>query len=68
MDGSKEDFNIPLRMMYGHKPTEATVLEAWPWVKLTYSFTTEKMVKNVMIDPSQDMADIDKENNRLEAK
>ena len=68
MDGSKEDFNIPLRMMYGHKPTEATVLEAWPWVKLTYSFTTEKMVKNVMIDPSQDMADIDKENNLLEAK
>jgi len=67
-DGTKENFNIPLRMMYGHKPTNATVLVAWPWVQPTYSFSTDKMVKNVIIDPSQDMADIDKKNNLLQVK
>lgn len=68
MDGSKENFNIPLRMMYGHKPTNAKVLEAWPWVQPLYSFSTDKIVKSVVIDPKQYMADIDKKNNLLQAK
>jgi aminopeptidase N len=68
MDGTKENINIPLRMMYDHKPTKATVLDAWPWVQPIYSFSTSKMVKSVIIDPLQDMADINKKNNLLKAK
>ena len=67
-DGTKENFNIALRMMYGNKPTQAKVLEAWPWVQPIYSFSTDKLVKTVVIDPLQEMADIDKNNNLFEAK
>ena len=62
-DGSKEHFNIPLRMMRGHKPTSAKVLEDWGWAHPTYTFKVAKEVKSVMIDPSGFMADIDKKNN-----
>ncbi|QTD39158.1 M1 family metallopeptidase [Polaribacter batillariae] len=62
-DGSKENFNIPLRMMRGHKPTTATVLDAWGWAMPTYSLTTSKTVKSVEIDKSKLMADINLENN-----
>ena len=68
VDGTKENFNIPLRMMYDHKPTNATVLDAWPWVQPIYSFSAAKMVKSVIIDPLQNMADINKKNNLLKAK
>lgn len=64
-DGSTEAFNIPLTMMYGHKPTTAKILESWSWVKPVYTFTTEKTVKEVQIDPKHEMADVDKENNVL---
>lgn len=65
-DDTKEDFNIPLRMMLGHKPTSAKVLKDWPWAFPTYSFSTEKTIKSVAIDPSQKMADIEKTNNVFE--
>jgi hypothetical protein len=55
-------------MMYGNKPTNATVLEAWLWVQPVYSFSTDKMVKSVIIDAKQYMADIDKKNNLLEVE
>jgi aminopeptidase N len=64
-DGSEESFNIPLRMMYGHKPTTASILEAWPWVQPIYRFSTGKTVKSVEIDPTNYMADIDRTNNML---
>ena len=64
-DGSTEDFYIPLRMMYGSKPTEATSRESWSWVAPTYELKTEKPVQSVEIDPSQLMADIDKSNNAM---
>ena len=67
-DGSEEYFNIPLRMMYGNKPTEATVLEAWPWVQPRYSFSTAKTVQSVEIDPTGYLADINAENNKLEVE
>jgi len=63
IDGSTEDFNIPLRMMRGNKPTTATVLKDWTWAHPTYTFSTSKEIKTVEIDPSQLMADIDRENN-----
>ncbi|CAA0214673.1 M1 family metallopeptidase [Tenacibaculum maritimum] len=63
MDGTKEMFNIPLRMMRGEKPTSATILEDWTFAHPTYTFATRKAVKSVVIDPSQLMADIELNNN-----
>ncbi|MDO6743196.1 M1 family metallopeptidase [Tenacibaculum soleae] len=62
-DGSKEKFNIPLRMMRGEKPTKATIITDWTWAHPTYTFATSKEVKSVEIDPSKLMADINQENN-----
>ena len=67
-DGSKESFNIPLRMMRGNKPTSATVLEDWTWAHPTYTFATSKEVKSVEIDTSKLMADINLENNIFEVE
>ncbi|MGI9532946.1 M1 family metallopeptidase [Lutimonas sp.] len=64
-DGTTEAFNIPLTMMYGHKPTESKVLDAWSWVSPGYQINTEKKVKRVQIDPKNLMADIDRENNQM---
>lgn len=66
-DGSTEDFNIPLRMMRGNKPTTATVIADWTWAHPTYTFTVSKNIKKVEIDTSKMMADIDRENNVFEA-
>ena len=61
-DGSKESFNIPLRMMRGEKPTKATIIEDWTFAHPTYCFTTSKVVKSVEINPSKLMADINIKN------
>jgi len=65
VDGSTENFYIPLRMMLGKKPTKATIINDWSWVSPTYTFTTTKSVKSVEIDASRQMADIDTSNNIL---
>lgn len=65
-DDSTETFNIPLRMMRGNKPTDATILEDWTWSHPSYSFSVTKDIKKVEIDNSQLMADIDRENNVYE--
>lgn len=65
IDGTLENFNIPLRMMLGHKPTEAKVLKDWSWVEPDYKISINKTVKSVEIDPAQLMADIDRSNNLL---
>ena len=57
-DGTTQDFNIPLRMMRGNKPTKATILEDWTWAHPTYEFEVTKEVAFVEIDPSKLMADI----------
>ena len=66
VDGTTENFYIPLRMMYGQKPTKATIINDWSWVQPSYTFTTSKTVQSVEIDPSQLMADIDRSNNVFE--
>jgi len=63
VDGTTENFNIPLRMMRGNKPTTATVLKDWTWAHPTYTFSVSKVIKTVTIDPLEIMADIDKLNN-----
>lgn len=69
-DGSQELFYIPLRMMWGEKPNpftnlHRTVLENWAWAYPTYSFeiSNGKKVKNMMIDATGRMADINPKNN-----
>lgn len=63
VDGSTENFYIPLSMMRGEKTADATIIKNWSWANPTYTFPTSKEVKSVEIDPSQLMADIDRENN-----
>ena len=65
IDGSKELFYIPLNLMRGEKPTNATILSDWGWAYPTYTFEVSKKIKEVIIDPSQLMADIVKKNNIL---
>ena len=67
-DGSKEVFNIALRMMRGNKPTTATILKDWTWAHPTYTFSVAKDIQKVEIDSSQLMADVDRENNVFEVK
>ncbi len=63
-DGTSENLYIPLQMMRGEKPTQATILKDWAWAYPTYEFTTKKEVKSIEIDPRQRMADVDKTNNK----
>lgn len=71
-DGTKELFYIPLREMRGEKPAEnlveyqgakRTVLEDWFWTKPTYDFKVSKDIKEVSIDPTKRLADVNPENN-----
>ncbi len=66
IDGSIEKFYIPLQMMLGKKPTQATVLSYWAWGNPNFTFVGKKPIKRVEIDPSLLMADIDRVNNVFE--
>ena len=76
VDGTKEAFYIPLRMMNYIKgnPNPAvkrTVLKDWTWGNPNYEFsitTTKKSIKKITIDPSKLMADINAGNNLFEIK
>ena len=63
VDGSKEDFYIPLRMMLGSKTTHATRSKDWAWAYPTYQFKASKPVKKVIIDPTKKMVDVNLKNN-----
>ncbi len=65
IDGSTEEFYIPLQMMLGKKTSSATVLPDWGWGNPDYKFSAKKSVKKVEIDPSLYMADVDRSNNTL---
>lgn len=72
-DGSKELHYMPLNMMLGQKPEEdktvvRTVHEEWRWTHPTYVFETSRKlldIKQVEIDPSERLADVDKRSNVL---
>ena len=68
VDGSVENFYIPLQMTLGKKPTTAKVLSYWSWGNPTFEFSTTKQIKKVEIDNSLLMADIDRTNNIFEVK
>jgi hypothetical protein len=65
-DGSSEEFNIPLNLMRGEKPTSATILKDWSWGHSNYAFKVNKPIKKVEIDPSGLMADTERNNNIFE--
>ena len=71
-DGTKELHTIPLDLMFGNKPAEDNtpriVESEWRWVVPEYSFTTNrdiKDLKSIEIDPTQRMADVNRNNNKL---
>jgi len=70
-DGTQESFYIPLQMMRYVKDNpyprlKRTVLGGWDWAYPTYEFTINKprsSMQIVAIDPTELMADVNKENN-----
>ena len=67
-DGSKEYVYIPLQMARAEKANaypnlKRTVKTDWAWAHPTYTFETSKTIKNMTIDPSGLMADVDRTNN-----
>jgi hypothetical protein len=67
-DGTKQNYNIPLEMMRGSKPTKASILKDWGWAYPTYSFNAAKKVRSVAIDTLKLMADVNDDNNVFEVK
>ncbi|MBF2708982.1 M1 family metallopeptidase [Flavobacterium soyangense] len=76
IDGSKESFYIPLRMMSFEKENpnpnvKRTVLSDWAWAYPTYEFAISKLkttIKKITIDPSGLMADVKQADNTYEIK
>lgn len=69
VDGTKEQYYIPLQMMRGEKPvsSEVKIIDDWAWAYPAYSFKINKpkrVIKSVTIDPKSLMADVNEENNR----
>jgi hypothetical protein len=71
-DGSKEMHYIPLDLMYGEKPAEndikRKVYPAWRWTDELYVIETDRRLGDISvaeIDPSQRLADVGRQNNRL---
>jgi hypothetical protein len=73
-DGSQEIFYIPNTLMRWSKEPDnpaikRTVLEPWDWAYPTFEFQINNQkspIKNIVIDPSGLMADVDKSNNVFE--
>ena len=68
LDGTSEEFYIPLEMMRGEKPTpdNVTVLPDWSWANNNFSFdlnVEKNKIKSITIDPKGKMADVNNTNN-----
>jgi len=71
-DGSKEMHYIPLGLMYGKKSAEDSIRRIehneWQWVNPEYKMEILRNageIKQIEIDPSMRMADINRVNNKL---
>jgi uncharacterized protein YijF (DUF1287 family) len=75
-DGTKEQAYIPLYSMFGAKPPENKniprfVYEPWKWTSTSYEFEVNHKLtdlKLIEIDASHRMADVNRNNNKLELK
>jgi hypothetical protein len=72
-DSTSEMHYIPLDLMFGTKPAEATGLRVvhsvWNWTNPTYTFEFKHRLGDLVsveIDPSKRIADVDQKNNVLE--
>ena len=71
-DGRQEVRYIPLQMMFGERPgceDECKTEKDWAWARPTYTLTIDaplNEIKQLRIDPSGFMADIDLSNNVFE--
>ena len=71
-DGKKQLYYIPMNLMYGAKPVEdlsmpRTVFPVWNWTNDTYTIESNidaDDIKEVEIDPSGRLADVDISNNK----
>lgn len=71
-DSTSEMHYIPLDLMYGQKPVEddtpRKIYPAWKWTSETYIVESDRRIGEIIlaeIDPSQRMADIERQNNRI---
>jgi aminopeptidase N len=71
-DGSTEMHYVPLDLMFGVKPAESSesrrVYPAWKWTHETYTIETARRLADIAvaeIDPSQRMADTERQNNKI---
>lgn len=71
-DGSTEMHYVPLDLMFGFKPAESfesrRVYPPWKWTHETYTIETERRLADIAvaeIDPSQRMADTERQNNKI---
>lgn len=75
-DGKKEMHYVPLSLMYGVKPAEdesvkRVVHDYWPWTNRTYEVVVDRPLSEIAaleIDPSQRMADVERNNNVMNRK
>ena len=74
-DGTKEIHYVPLNLLFGEKPVENTtpriVHEEWKWTHPTYIVEFKRKltdIKEVEIDPTHRLADIEPRNNVLRLK
>ena len=70
LDGSSDNFYIPLEMMRGEKPVNGRTiaLADWPWVNPYYTFSIDvkkDFIASIVIDPSEHMADTNKSDNTI---
>ena len=73
-DGTQEMYNIPVGMMFGHKPADNNYYPwifapEWRWTSPNYQLLLSRPntdIKSVEIDPYGQMADVDKLNNRIQ--
>ena len=71
-DGSTEMHYLPLDLMYGTKPAEnlisRKVYPAWKWTNESYVIESDRRLGDISIaeiDPSQRMADVERQNNKI---
>jgi hypothetical protein len=75
-DGSKEQAYIPLYSMFGAKPDENKIIPRfvyapWKWTNPSYEFDVNHKLTDlrlIEIDASHRMADVNRNNNKLELK
>lgn len=72
-DNTREHYYIPISETLGSKPKSdydqsRKDLPVWNWVNPTYTFTIPVAnIKSIEIDPNNELADIDRSNNKFES-